>query len=398
MTNLDKAVFQDSALALVEAAKGDDPAVMQSAFEDFAANIKEQVIAEANELMDNADSQILAARGTRQLTRNEKDFYGKFIEAAKSKNPKQALTDVNVVLPKTVINDVFDSLENDHELLSVIDFQNTGGVVEWLMNTNENQLATWSPLCAEIVKELTGGFKVVNLTLCKLSAFLPVCKAMLDLGPEWLDRYVRTVLAEALALGLEDGIINGRGITSGTNEPIGMTRNLNSQSSAGYGEKDPVAITEITPTSWGAIRKQLATLMISDDTSKPRKVGEMLLVVNPLDYEAIVGPASTLMTPNGYIDGIFPSKTRVVQSVAIEQGKAVAGIANRYFMAAGTGSGGNIEYSDEYRFLEDERVYAVKFYGYGQPKDNSAFVVLDISQLKALAFPVYVTNNETPEG
>ena len=55
-------------------------------------------------------------------------------------------------------------------------------------------------------------FDRLDLEQTKLSAFLPVCKAMLDLGPEWLDRYVRTILAEAIANGLEEGIISGRAL------------------------------------------------------------------------------------------------------------------------------------------------------------------------------------------
>ena len=67
---------------------------------------------------------------------------------------------------------------------------------------------------------------------------------MLDLGPEWLDRYVRTILAEALANGLE-GIISGRGLADQAvnpddriYEPIGMDRDLSVFDPAtGYGPK-----------------------------------------------------------------------------------------------------------------------------------------------------------------
>jgi len=50
----------------------------------------------------------------------------------------------------------------------------------------------------------------------KLSAFIPVSQSILDLGPEWLDRYVRTILSEAIFEGLEGGIIKG----TGKDEPI----------------------------------------------------------------------------------------------------------------------------------------------------------------------------------
>ncbi|OMK58976.1 hypothetical protein [Clostridioides difficile] len=45
---------------------------------------------------------------------------------------------------------------------------------------------------------------------------------MLDLGAEWLDRYVRVVLTESISLGLEMGIVAG----TGKDQPIGMMKDL----------------------------------------------------------------------------------------------------------------------------------------------------------------------------
>ena len=47
---------------------------------------------------------------------------------------------------------------------------------------------------------------------------------------------------------------------------------------------------------------------------------------------------------------------------------------------------GKIEYSDHYRFLEDERVYLIKGYANGMPLDNNAFLVLDISELQPILY------------
>ena len=63
-------------------------------------------------------------------------------------------------------------------------------------------------------------------------------------------------------------------------------------------------------------------------------------------------------------------------------------------MGIGAGSSGTIEYSDEYQFLEDNRVYITKMYGTGRPKDNNAFLYLDISKMKPLPLKVEVTNTE----
>ncbi len=408
MTNFDLKgkTYTQAANELVEAAKGDSEEVFAASFVRFASCIEQAVMAEAQKQMqeaeDDRDTAVLVARGTRQLTSEEREFYQQVTDAMRSAQPKQALAGLDVAMPKTIVDDVFSDLITSHELLDAIDFTPTGAVVEWLMNTNTKQLATWAPLTASIVTELTSGFKKLDFSLCKLSAFLPVSKAMLDLGPEWIDRYVRTVLAEALALGLEDGVLNGRGQNQNIHEPIGMRKNLAGaiDPSTGYPDKTPIVVTKIDPTTWGAIRKKLA----AGPGGKSRQVGQMLMVVSPADYEGAVAPATTLVTQLGYAENIFPRPTKVVQSVLMAEGQAVVGIAKLYFMAAGIGKGGRIEYSDEYRFLEDERVYVVRFYGYGQPKDNNAFLLLDISGLAPVAFPVYVTNaaefpgNDLPEG
>ena len=45
----------------------------------------------------------------------------------------------------------------------------------------------------------------------------------------------------------------------------------------------------------------------------------------------------------------------------------------------GVGMAQKIEYSDEYKFLEDQRTYITKFLGNGKAKDNESFTVFDIS-------------------
>jgi hypothetical protein len=82
----------------------------------------------------------------------------------------------------------------------------------------------------------------------------------------------------------------------------------------------------------------------------------------------------------------------VVQSVHVPENEMVIGIGNRYFMALGTSKGGKIEYSDEYRFLEDERVFLTKLYGNGRPLDSGSFKRFDITALEPRVQEVEVTN------
>jgi HK97 family phage major capsid protein len=347
------------------------------AYTDLCNNIQEAVMLEATGLIQASDTNVLVGRGVRQLTSEENNYYQKVIDAMKTSNPKQALTDITVTLPVTTIDAVFDDLTATHPLLEAINFQNTSGLIEFLVNTNTKQLATWATLTAAIVTELTGGFKKINMTLHKLSAFLPIAKSMLDLGPVWLDRYVRSVLAEALAYGLEESIING----TGKDMPIGMNRQVGTGvvvTDGVYPLKATVPLTGLDPLSYGTL---LATMAV-DANGKSRVIDKVIMIVNPTDYLTKIMPATTVRSTDGtYTNNVFPFPTTVIQSVQVPAGKAIIGLASRYFMGIGTAKSGKIEYSDEYKFLEDERVYLVKLYGHGEPLDNKAFVYADISGL-----------------
>lgn len=376
-----------------KAIQENDQTAFAAAFEELSMNIQENILAEVDMIRQNADAAILAGRGTRQLTSEEKNYYEKVIEAMKSSNPKQALADLDVVMPKTTIDAVFEDLTTEHPLLNAINFMNTSGMIEMIMNTDETELATWDTLCAEIVTELTSGFKKVNMSLDKLSAFLPVCKAMLDLGPAWLDRYVRDILQEALYNGLENGIIAG----TGKNQPIGMIKQVGEEvqvTGGVYPDKEAIKVTSLDPVTYGTM---LAT-MAKTPKGKPRKVDGVILIVNPGDYFTKIMPATTIMTPQGtYVNNVLPYPTTVIQSTQVPAGKAVIGMGKRYFMGIGTAKSGKIEYSDEYHFLEDERVYLVKLYGHGEPKDNNAFLVLDISELEPMILKVKTVTDAAEE-
>ncbi len=393
MTNLDMLQAEKTKIAnkLREAMETNDEQAFAQAFDEYTDILQEAVMAEAKGLVKAADNQILAGRGVRVLTSEEKQYYEKVIEAMKSNNPKQSLSGFGDALPKTVIDAVFEDITERHPLLDAINFENSEALTEYLYSTMDGRFkAVWGKLCSTITKELSAQFHKISFGQNKLSAFVPVCKAMLDLGPAWLDRYVRTILYEALANGLEDGIINGRGVAEGAAdpddyiyEPIGMIRDLTDFNIAnGYAAKTAIPVGDFSPETYGGLISQLAI----GPNGLNRPVSEVLLVVNPVDYLTKVFPATTYKTPQGgYVKDIFPFPTRVVQSAYVDQGKAVLGISKRYLAVLGTGKDGRIEYSDEYKFLEDERYYLIKLYGTGKPLDNNSFIYLDISNIKAVA-------------
>ena len=372
-------------LAKIQSAiEGNDAESFKQSFGEFAQLIQDDCLEEAKNLTASVDANILASRGVRQLTSEERGYYEKVIDAMKSANPKQALTGMTDVLPVTTINAVFDDLTQSHELLDAINFQNTSGLIEMIVNTDEGKTAAWGMLTAKITEELTSGFKKVKMDLNKLSAFIPVAKSMLDLGPEWLDRYVRTILSEALAYGLEKAIIDG----TGKDQPIGMNRQVgdNVTTTGGvYPLKTAKVLHELTPAAYGELIAGIA----KSPSGKARVVPEVLFIVSPVDYLKKVMPATTIRRADGeYVNDVFPYPTRLIQSVAVPEGKAIVGLARKYFMGVGTAKNGKIEYDDSYHFLEDERVYMIKTYAHGEPMDNNAFEYLDISSLAPAAYLV----------
>jgi len=374
--------------SLSQALKDNNEDAMAEAFTQFADGVQERIMEEYGELRQTKDSAVLAARGIRQLTGEETKFYQLWIDAMKSPNPKQALIDIQKAMPETIIDSVIDDMQESHQLLSEIDFINCQGAIKMIVNADNVELATWDALTTAITTELAGKIDTMDMTLAKLSAFIPVSKDMLALGPVWLDNYVRIILSEASAGGLEKGILKG----TGKNQPIGMCKDLDGAVTAGvYKDKTKVTLTSFDPVEYCAVVAPLAKKPLGGY----RAVPEVMLVVNPVDYIQKVTPASTVRSADGnYKNNIFPYPTKPVQSAVLGEGEAILGLAKKYFMGIGAGSSGKIEYSDEYQFLEDNRVYLTKMYGMGKPKDNNAFIYLDLSELKPVSLRVEITNTE----
>ena len=372
-----------------QAIQDDDPKAFSEAFTELCQRIETNVLEQAKELMQEQDVSILAQRGVRQLTSKEKVYYEKLIEAMKADDPKQALNGIDVVMPETIIDSVFEELQTNHPLLSKLSATTVTGLTRMMMNTNGDQKAKWGKLTAKIIEELTSGFKEVDVTQDKLSAFLPVAKAMLDLGPVWLDNYVRQVLYEALANGLEYGIVQG----DGSDQPIGMMRQVGDGAvvvSGKYPMKEAIKVTAMDMEQMGKI----TAIMARSDQGQARIVNSLVLLVNPADYYKKVLPATRMLTPDGSYASVLPIDAEIIQTPAVPEGKVVYGMASKYFLGVGMAKNGKIEYSDEYHFLEDERVYLIKLYANGFAKDNNAFQVLDITDLQPVRFKV-ITGGET---
>ena len=376
--------------AIVAAMKSGDETALQTAWKQFHDSIAAEVRKDFEAVQEAQDAAVLAQRGYRQLTSAEKKWYNKFIEAGKSSNPKQAFTDFlgsdleEDLMPTTIIEDVYKNLKEEYPLLKAINFQYVGYITKWLLNDHSTQKAVWGEITDEIVKEITSAFKVLDLKQNKLSAFAVIENGMLDLGPTFLDAYIRACLAEAIMAGLELAIVAG----SGVKEPIGMIKDIHEgvdfNSSTGYPDKALIPVTDFSPVSYGALIARMA----KTEKGKKRKFNKVTLICNQTDYLTKVMPATTVLNANGhYVNNLFPFATDVIISNALDDGKAVLVLTEEYFFGAGGSKNGVIEHSDHYQFIEDNRVFRVKQYGAGRAFDNTSALYLDISNLD----PAYIT-------
>ncbi len=369
-----------------EALEQGDQQAVATALATYSQTVQEQLAQQYAALSDTqrTDAAILAARGVRQLTSEEHKFYEKLISAMQGgKSFNQAWTGMDITLPETIVDSVMEDITTQFPLLDAIDFANSSAVTRWIYNKQGTQLATWDALGAKIVTELSGSFGEMDLTQCKLTAYMTVSKDYLKLGASWLDAYIRAVLSEANGLALETACLTG----DGDRKPIGMMCDLaNGTTTDGkttYEQKTATAVTTLDPETYGALLAKLA----KTPTGRARTVSNVILVVSPADYLTKVMPATTILTPQGtYVSDVLPFPTKVIQSAAMPEGKAVLGLAHRYGMRMGTDARGFIEYDDSVQFLEDNRVFTSHLYGNGRPLDNNAFEVLDISGLTA---PIY---------
>lgn len=376
----------DFAKKIADAVKSGNPDDFGNAMNEYAEAIQDAVMHDVEGKIQEKDVSILRARGKNDVTEPEKKFYDALRESIRTKTPlKMAIEKGSYTntMPETLIDHIFDDLKQNHPLLAAMGFQNTTGQTKMYFNAADTPVASWGELTGTITNEISGKFTVETMGLSKLSSFILIPLAMIDVGYERLDQYVRTLLSESIAYGCEFGAIKG----TGKDMPIGMMKQVGagvSVTGGVYPDKTAKKVTDFDATTLGGI--------VADITQGgKRQINKLALIVNSGDYFSKIIPATTLMSPDGvYVNNVLPiPNIQIIPSTQIDADKAVIGDLSKYFFGIGAGTdGGRMEYSDQYQFLEDNRVYKIKLYGGGKALDNDAFQYLDISKLNPLAFSV----------
>ncbi|MCI7098118.1 MAG: phage major capsid protein [Lachnospiraceae bacterium] len=373
---------------MMSALQSGDAEAAAKALQEMQTGICNIIEQEFEQYHGTGDMEVLQSRGLRMLTSEETTWYQKFIGAVKT-GAKQEITNLTTAMPVTIIDRTITDMKKNHPLLSKIDITDAAGAQKLVMNGVQMaaKLGGWGKITSAIATELKGQIKTIDVTVAKYTAYFIIPKDFVKFNftfaPMWVDQYIRIILSESIAFGLEKTIISG----DGSDQFIGMTMDISSTSNGKYSQKEAVAISNFDEDYSNVVAG-----MAKDDNGDDRNVPAVLLVVNPQDYiKKIRRIQNTLIYGTGAVDLInntYP--TEVVQSSMIPEGKAVAGIAKNYFAAINGGTSGIIEYDDSNQFLEDNRVYTTRVYGNGQPVDNTSFVYLDISAVEPPALPVLI--------
>ena len=364
---------------LALALQSNNDAEIQQAWNNFSNAIVAEI---KNDYMESVnDKNVLAQRGYRQLTQAENKFYDMFVQAAKAKNPQQAFIELTAneeaLMPETILEDVFKGLVEEHPLLNKINMVSATYMTKWVLNDANKQTSAWGQVTSAIAQEIMGAFKVVNVQQNKLSAYAQIPLDILNLGKSFIDAYVRRILAESIAVALEQAVING----TGKDMPIGLMKDCGEEAAVVggvYPDKTAKAITALDPAIYGEILAEMAVT----ENGHNRKINSVALIVNNVDYFTKVMPAITKVNANGQYVEALPFPTDIIISNEVPSGKAVVALLDEYFMGISGSKEGTIEFSDDYKFLEDLRTFKVKLYATGRPMDNKCAMVLDIANLK----------------
>ncbi|EQB34887.1 phage capsid protein [Virgibacillus sp. CM-4] len=354
----------DFAKATQDGTEEEQSQALNTMLEALANDVRGDILNQVNTQM--ADNAVMQARGQNVLTSEEHKFFNAVVEDGGFKE-----TDT---LPKTTQERVFKNLVEDHPILQAIGLQNLGAVTEFIFS-DPSGAAVWGPLFGDIKGQLNTAFRKESISQLKLTAFIPLANDMLKLGPAWVERYARTIIKEAMAVGLEKGFIAG----TGQNQPIGLLKNVNKDTGAVSDKTSSGTLTfkrgDTMIDEFAGVAENLAVRTVNGE-EKVRKVeNKIVMVVNPKNSFKIKGNA-TIQNASGVYVTNYPLNFKDYESVFVPAGKVLFFLQGEYIAAMGGTE--PIKQYKETMALEDATLYIAKQYANGKPVDNDAAKVYDL--------------------
>lgn len=337
-------------------------------FDALSNDLQEEIETNVNNRV--VDNGILAKRAQDPLTSEERKFFNEI-------NYEVGYTD-DKILPETVVERVFDDLQKEHPLLSKINFQNAG-IKTRVIKADPAGQAVWGKIFGEIKGQLDAAFREEDFTQYKLTCFVVLPDDLSIFGPNWIERFVRTQIQEAITVALEAAVINGGGASQ--LQPVGLMKDINTDTGAVTDKQSLGSLTFADADTTVLELKDVLKNLSVDARGKELKIdGKVTLIVNPRDSWDIQA-RYTYLTANGGFVTVLPYNVSVVSSEFVPEGKLVAFVTDRY--DAVRGGGLTVKKFDQTLALEDAILFTAKTFAYGQPTDNKASAVYDLNVASA---------------
>lgn len=349
----------------------------------IAEDAGKQVRAEYDELKNVTDNRVLEARGITTLTAEETKFYNEAV--------KTGGFDSEVVWPETILERVFENLQKDHPILSIINFTPTVGRVK-VIRARRTGVAVFGPLHKDLEGQLDSKFGASEFVQLALTAFFLVSNDTLDLGPRWIDRFINLSLTEAVRDIWAEKIIAG----TGNNEPIGLLKDLDAAVTLGV-YKDKATAGTLTfgkdkiVTEVADVMKKLSKFTYKVDKADKGEVkyrsvaGKVFLIVNPVNYWDIVSRITFANLNNIYGSAMpFIDVKNIIESVDVPENKLIAFVEGEYDATQSRAE--KVSVYKETFAMKRATLYAVDMLGNGYPTNNEAAQVykLDFSTSSAV--------------
>lgn len=240
-------------------------------FDALSNDLQEEIEDRVNNRV--VDNGILAKRSQDPLTSEERKFFNEI-------NYEVGYTD-DKILPETVVERVFDDLQKEHPLLSKINFQNAG-IKTRVIKADPAGQAVWGKIFGEIKGQLDAAFREEDFTQYKLTCFVVLPDDLSIFGPNWIERFVRTQIQEAISVALEAAVINGGGASK--LQPVGLMKDINSDNGAVTDKQSLGTLTFADADTTVLELKDVLKNLSVDARGKKLKIdGKVTLVVNPQD-------------------------------------------------------------------------------------------------------------------
>jgi HK97 family phage major capsid protein len=338
----------------------------QNYFDALQSEVANSVRSQVNDEM--LDRSILQQRGQNVLTSEETKFFNAAVLDGGFKDDS--------ILPVTTQERVFEDLVMEHPLLGAVGLQDLGAVTRFILSDPTKAYA-WGNLFGDIKGQVNSAFSDEQIGQLKLTAFAAIPNDMAELGPVWVERYVRTLLVESYSVGLEFGYVNGGG--AALQQPVGLLKDVNPTTGAVTDKVSSGTLT-FAPSDKGEIVAgelyEVVKALSTDAEGKSRKVlNKIVMVVNPVDAIGVQA-RNTIQTSNGQWVMAMPYNIQVVESEEVPVGKALFFVKGLYLAAIAGGY--KLKKFDQTLAIEDATLYTIKQFANGKPKDNKTALVYDL--------------------